>query len=236
MSSLQLHRTHTFSSSTGKLQYLSYEPPGWGEEVRPLVLFLHGALQRGSDIEKVAEVGIPHSIERGKNFAFVAISPQCPDGASWDAQTTLLTQLLDEVIPKYKIDPRRVYLTGVSMGAMGAWSLAAANPDRFAALISVCGGGNPSTAERLKALPTWAFHGDEDPVVPVAKTQAMVDALEALSAPVKVTIYPGAGHEIWDQTYENPEVLDWMFGQRRGSPDASKLVNENDSPTARTGS
>jgi predicted peptidase len=233
--SLSLHRSHSFSSSAGKLHYLSYEPPGWGEELRPLVLFLHGAAQRGDDLEQVASVGIPLEIERGHNYPFVAISPQCPPDTSWDSFTSALSELLDEVIPKYKIDPRRVYLTGISMGGFGAWKLAASEPHRFAALVAICGGGNPAAAQALRALPTWAFHGQNDPVVPASKTQEMVQALEAVGAPIKVTIYPGAGHEIWDQTYKNAEVFEWLLGQRRGSPDAKELVNESDSPTARTG-
>jgi predicted peptidase len=232
MSSLSLHRVHTFSSSAAKLHYLSYEPPGWTEAPRPLVLFLHGAGQRGNQAEQVAAHGIPREIERGKNFPFVAISPQCPAGRSWDELTPALIELLDEVIASYEIDERRVYLTGISMGAFGAWKLAATAPDRFAALIAVCGGGDPASAQLLRELPTWAFHGEKDDVVPVSKTQAMVDALSAIRAPIKLTIYPGVGHDSWTETYENTELYDWMLGQRRGSTDATERLKTEHGPSA----
>jgi len=215
MSKLTLHRAHHLTTSDGKLSYLSYEPPGWSEGVRPLVLFLHGAGQRGSDLARVAEHGIPYEIERGKNYPFVAISPQCPSQASWVDLTHGLNELLDEVIAKYNLDPRRIYLTGLSMGAFGAWKLAATSPERFAALIPICGGGDPAWAPQLQNLPTWAFHGDRDDVVSVRHTQDMVDALQALGAPIKHTLYPGCGHDSWTQTYENAEVIEWMLGQRR---------------------
>lgn len=231
MSSLSLHRTHTFRSSAGKLQYLSYEPPGWGEAVRPLVLYLHGAEEHNDEVERVAGYGIPREIERGKNFPFVAVSPQCPSGHTWDEVLPALGELLDEVIATYNIDERRVYLTGVSMGAFGAWKLAATSPHRFAALVTICGGGDPATATQLKELPTWAFHGEADDVVPVARTQAMVDALSAVGAPIKLTTYPGVGHDCWTQTYENPDLYDWVLGQRRGSTDASERLKTEHGPT-----
>jgi predicted peptidase len=231
MSSLALHRTHTFSSSAGKLHYLSYEPPGWEDAARPLVVFLHGAGERGSDVAKVASHGIPLEIERGKNFPFVAISPLCPSGQNWNELGGALTELLDEVVATFKIDERRVYLTGISMGGFGAWHLAATTPNRFAALVPIAGGGDPSTAEALRSLPTWAFHGDQDNVVPASKTQGMVDALTALGAPIKLTLYPGVGHDSWTQTYENPELYDWILGQRRGSTDASERMKSEHGPT-----
>jgi predicted peptidase len=215
MSKLALHRSHDFKTSHGSLSYLQYEPPGWGEEVRPLVLFLHGAGERGSDPDKVAAHGIPREIERGKNFPFVAISPQCPKASSWVDLTQGLIELLDELVPKLHIDERRIYLTGLSMGAFGAWKLAATVPERFAALVPVCGGGDVDWAPRLRNLPTWAFHGDQDDVVEVSHSQTIVNALEQLGAPVKLTIYPGVGHDSWTQTYENPELFEWLLGQRR---------------------
>ena len=214
MSKLTLHRAHHLTTSDGKLSYLSYEPPGWSEGVRPLVLFLHGAGQRGSDLARVAEHGIPYEIERGRNFPFVAISPQCPQTRAWVDLTSGLEELLDHLLPKMNIDPRRIYLTGISMGAFGAWKLAAQAPHRFAALVPICGGGDPAWASQLRGLPTWAFHGEQDDVVAAQHTKSMVDALEAIGAPVKLTLYPGVGHDSWTQTYETPDVIEWMLGQR----------------------
>ncbi|MDB4974070.1 MAG: phospholipase [Myxococcaceae bacterium] len=226
-SSLSLHTAHAFSSSAGKLHYLSYEPPGWADTARPFVLFLHGAGQRGSDLEQVAQHGIPREIEHGKNMPFVAVSPQCPSGTSWSQLTSALQELLDELVPRFRLDDRRLYLTGMSMGAFGAWKLAAERPQRFAALIPVCGGGDPSWAKSLQTLPTWAFHGEQDDVVPVAKTQVMVEALQSLGAPVRLTLYPGVGHDSWTQAYETPELYDWMLGQRRGSLDGGRAQASN---------
>lgn len=215
MAGLVLHRSHDFSSSAGELSYLIHEPPGWSEAPRPLLLFLHGAGERGSDIARVAAHGIPREVERGKNLPFVTISPQCPAGRAWGDLTQALTELLDELIPKLRIDERRVYLTGMSMGGFGAWQLAAATPERFAALVTVCGGGNVEWAPRLRHLPTWAFHGERDEVVPARSTQQMVEALRAQEAPVKFTLYPELEHDSWTLTYENPELYEWMLGQRR---------------------
>jgi predicted peptidase len=232
MASLSLHRSHSFSSSDGKLPYLVYEPPGWSEEPRPLVLFLHGAGERGTDVERVAKEGLPREIERGKNFPFVTVSPQCPEGRAWVDLTTGLTELLDELVPKLHIDERRIYLTGLSMGAFGAWKLAARTPERFAALVPICGGGDVSSAALLRELPTWAFHGELDDVVPPRHTQKMVDALEAQGAPVKLTIYPGVKHDSWSETYQNPELYEWLLGQRRRDPMAAEHGAEVEARTS----
>ena len=215
MSTLTLHRAHHFRSSSGSLSYLLYEPPGWAEEPRPFVLFLHGSGERGSDVERVAAHGIPYEIERGKNFPFVAVSPQCPRTEAWVDLCEPLLELVEELVETLTLDPRRIYVTGVSMGGFGAWKLASTKPERFAALVPVCGGGDPSWTPRLRDLPTWAFHGADDPVVSVHHSQAMVDALRAVGAPIRFTLYPGVGHESWQQTYENLELYDWLLGQRR---------------------
>lgn len=230
MATLALQRAHTFSGSAGKLTYLQYEPPGWAEEPRPLVLFLHGAGQRGSDIEQVASEGLPREIERGKNFPFVAVSPQCPHARAWVDLTACLTQLLDELVPKLHIDEHRIYLTGLSMGGFGAWKLAAATPERFAALVPICGGGDPRWSVRLRDLPTWAFHGELDDIVSVRHTQAMVDALEVAGAPIKFTLYPDLKHDSWTRTYEDPALYDWLLAQRRFDDRGKRDAGEQPAP------
>lgn len=215
MSTLALHRSREFRASTGKLSYLVYQPPGWSEEPRPLVLFLHGAGQRGHDLSQVAAHGIPSEIERGKNLPFVSVSPQCPSAMTWVDLTDTLSALLDELVPTLGIDERRIYLTGMSMGAFGAWKLAAQTPQRFAALVPVCGGGDPSWAPRLRSLPTWAFHGALDDIVPLHHTQRMVEALEAVGAPIKLTVYPDLAHDSWSRTYADASLYEWLLGQRR---------------------
>jgi predicted peptidase len=124
--------------------------------------------------------------------------------------------LLDEVQSKYKVDPDRVYLTGLSMGGFGTWETATQYPERFAAIVPICGGGRPYTVARLKNLPTWVFHGEKDNVVPIKRSEEMVDALKKAGGDVKFTRYPEAGHDSWTETYNNPELYDWFLKHTRG--------------------
>jgi predicted peptidase len=127
-------------------------------------------------------------------------SHQSPPGESWSVQ--ILSNLLDEAITQYPIDQNRIYLTGLSMGGYGTWHLAAAEPQRFAAIAPVCGGGNTLQAEHLKNLPVWTFHGARDHVVPLSASEKMVAALKACGGNVRFTVYPEADHDSWTQTYE----------------------------------
>ena len=119
---------------------------------------------------------------------------------------------------KYPIDPDRVYLTGLSMGGFGSWMLAMEHPGRFAAAVPICGGGDPRDVARIKDLPIWVFHGGKDPTVPLARSEAMVDALRKIGGRVKLTVYPDAGHDSWTATYENEDLYAWLLQQRRGQP------------------
>jgi predicted peptidase len=199
-----------------KLNYLLYLPKGYDESDKawPLVLFLHGAGETGSDVEKVKKHGPPKLVEAGKEFPFILVSPQAPR-FGWDPQT--LTALLDDIIGKYRVDKDRVYVTGLSMGGMGTWALAAAHPKRFAAIIPICGAGNPADARKLKDLPIRIFQGGKDPVVRPETAEAMLKALkEAGAKDVDLTVYPNAAHDSWTQTYDNPEVWKWLLEQKRG--------------------
>jgi len=218
----QTHRTfrkRVVKTYTG--QYLLYLPPEYGKDRSrrwPLMVFLHGAGERGSDLEKVKTHGPPKLVAQGKVFPFILVSPQCPEGQWWD--TDMLDALLDTVLAKYRVDPDRVYLTGLSMGGFATWAWAAAHPERFAAIAPICGGGDPFLAWRLKSLPVWAFHGAKDPVVPVKMTTDMVDALKAVGGDVRVTIYPDAGHDAWTDTYNNQELYDWFLQHHRHADSA----------------
>jgi predicted peptidase len=215
MSALKLHRERTAQTKFGPLSYLVHQPPGFAEEPRPLVLFLHGVGERGSDLSRVATHGIPALIERGKNFPFVAVSPQCPADFYWGELTEALVELLSLLDPALHIDRARVYLTGISMGGFGAFKLAACAPETFAAMVSICGGGEESWAPALASLPTWLFHGAQDDVVPAASSQRMFSALEAVGAPVKLTLYDDLSHACWDRAFQTPELFDWLLSQRR---------------------
>jgi len=183
------------------------------EQLLPTILFLHGAGDRGSNLEDVKRQGMPKIVEEQPDFPFIVISPQCPRGEYWSVQR--LSALVDEAMVSYPIDPDRFYLTGLSMGGYGTWHLAAAQPQQFAAIAPICGGGNPQAARKLKNLPIWAFHGAKDNVVPLSESEIMVSALKTRGGNVKFTVYPEAAHDSWTQTYNNPELYEWFLQHRR---------------------
>jgi predicted peptidase len=202
---------------TVKLNYLLYLPEGYSNDSDkkwPLMLFLHGAGERGSDVNKVKVHGPPKIVEKKKDFPFILVSPQCPADTWW--RTYELIALLDEIQKSYRVDPDRVYLTGLSMGGFGTWELASQYPQRFAAIAPICGGGNPVQARRLRSSPIWVFHGDADRVVPVARSDEMVEALKKAGADVKYTRYEGVDHDSWTKTYANEELYQWMLSHKRG--------------------
>ncbi len=196
------------------MQYLLYLPKEYErKEVWPLVLFLHGVGERGDDLELVKRHGMPKLIEACQEFPFVVVSPQCPDDTWWNPLH--LTEVLDEVVGKCKVDEERIYVTGLSMGGFGTWALAAHTPERFAALAPICGGGNPIWAERLAHVPIWVFHGAKDDVVPIRRSEEMVEALEQKGGSVQFTVYPEAEHDAWTETYANDGLYEWLLEQKR---------------------
>jgi predicted peptidase len=177
--------------------YLLYLPPDYNQSSKtwPLMMFLHGSGERGNDLEKVKMHGPPKLVAQGKDFPFIIVSPQCPDGIWWD--TDFVITLLDTIIDRYHVDTSRVYLTGLSMGGFGTWETATKYPDRFAAIAPICGGGNPFLASRLKDVPVWCFHGEKDQAVPFQRSVEMVEALKKVGGDVRFTAYPDAGHDSW---------------------------------------
>lgn len=200
-----------------RLRYLLYLPRNYRSDGKewPLLLFLHGAGETGDDLDRVKRHGPPRLIDKGKQFPFIVVSPQTPH-RGWNVAA--LTLLSDEVQAKYRVDPDRVYLTGLSMGGFGTWALAAAHPERFATLVPVCGGGNPADAARLKDLPIWVFHGAKDPTVPPQRSEEMVRALEKAGAKrLRFTLYPDAAHDSWTRTYDDPRLYEWLLEQKRST-------------------
>jgi predicted peptidase len=212
-----LQSVHTLNKKVDlTLDYLLYLPPEYeSKNSWPLILFLHGAGERGSDIAKVKEDGLPEMIEHGKNLPFIVVSPQCPAGDAWVWKLKSLSALIDEIAAQYKVDQDRIYVTGLSMGGFGTWALATYAPDRFAAIIPICGGGELTSVPRLKRLPVWAFHGAKDDIVPIERSREMVDALTQSKGKAKLTVYPELGHDSWTATYDNPEVYKWLLEQKR---------------------
>jgi predicted peptidase len=152
-------------------------------------------------------------IEEGRSFPFVVASPQCPlNQPEWDWQ--ILDGVLTDIEKNYRIDPTRVYLTGLSMGGYGSWTWAMHQPKRFAALAPICGRGDPTQVCVLKDMPVWTFHGAKDDVIPIQKTEDLVISLRECGGNVKFTIYPEAKHDSWSETYNNPELYRWLLRQK----------------------
>ncbi|ASY36781.1 phospholipase [Streptomyces sp. CLI2509] len=200
------------------LPYLLHLPEDYDADPArawPLVLFLHGAGERGSDLEAVTRHGIPGLAEEGREFPFVVASPQCPASSQWVPEVTTLAVLLDEVEAEYRIDPSRIHVTGLSMGGYATWSLAVRYPERFASVAPVCGGLWMQRPDPMRDVPVWAFHGEEDEAVPIGRSEEIVARLEELGADVRFTRYPGVGHDSWTRTYDNPALYDWLLSHRR---------------------
>lgn len=209
----QLARSSTVK---GKIHYLAFLPKSYsprGDKV-PLIVFLHGSGERGADLEKVKTWGPPAIVEKDPDFPFMVVSPQVAEGEWWDSYQ--LKSMLDDVLKRYNVDPKRIYLTGISMGGYGAWDFAARYPDYFAAVAPICGGGIPRLATRLKNVPVWAFHGLKDDAVPESESARMVEALKAQGGNVKYTVLPEAGHvEAWVHAYGQAGLFEWFQQQRK---------------------
>lgn len=196
------------------LNYLLYLPPGYEDDKNkkwPLMFFLHGAGERGSNVEFVKRHGLAKEIEQGQNFPFIVVSPQCPLRNWWLHLLPALDSLFYNISSNHQINTNQIYLTGLSMGGYGTWGWSIANPDRFAAIAPVCGGGDPTEVCKIKRVPTWVFHGAKDAVVPISESEKMVKALEKCDGNVKFTVYPEAEHDSWSQTYSNPELFTWFL-------------------------
>lgn len=202
-------------TKTVSCQYLLFLPDGYREEQRrwPMIVFLHGAGERGNDLKKVKIHGPPKIVENQRDFPFIVVSPQCHADEWWS--NDVLIALLDEVTAKYAVDNGRVYLTGLSMGGFGTWNLACAYPDRFAAIAPICGGGNPGEACNLKKVPVWAFHGARDKVVSLKESKKMVNAVKSCGGDARLTVYPNSSHDCWTETYENNELYEWFLEHRK---------------------
>ena len=208
-----------------KVNYLLFLPKAYeanAEKRWPLILFLHGAGERGTNVWKVATHGPTNYAGAHADFPFIIVSPQCPERQLWSKD--VLLKLLDEITANYAVDTNRVYLTGLSMGGYGTWDLGLTYPEKFAAIVPICGGGQMISlllsrrdkGPALKALGVWAFHGGKDPVVPLEESQRMVAALKKEGMQdVKLTVYPEAQHDSWTETYKNPELYEWLLSHER---------------------
>ncbi|MBN2447161.1 MAG: dienelactone hydrolase family protein [Phycisphaerae bacterium] len=183
----------------------------------PAILFLHGKGECGTDGELHTTVGLGRAIRANpERFPAIVVMPQMPKEHRWEGDMLDLAEAtLDAACQEYNIDPDRITLTGLSLGGFGTWALGARHPERFCALLPVCGGGDPKTATVLAKLPIWCFHGDADPVVPVERSREMVDAITAGGGNVRYSELPGVTHNSWDAAYTDPDVVQWMLSQHQ---------------------
>lgn len=194
--------------------YLLFVPASYAKQEKwPLIVFLHGAGERGGDLDLVKKHGPPKIVEGKPDFEFIVVSPQVPERSHWEAEK--VGQIVDQLSKSLKVDVDRIYLTGLSMGGYGTWSTAAKYSDRFAAIVPICGGGDPETADQIKDIPCWVFHGAKDDAVPLKQSEEMVAALKKAGGKPKFTVYPDAGHDSWTESYNNPELYKWLLEQRR---------------------
>lgn len=206
-----------------RMKYWLYLPPAYERDATarwPLMIFLHGAGERGDDLAVVRKHGPPKQAVAGRELPFVLLAPQCPSNDWWTswAQIGALKALIDDACAKHRIDRDRIYLTGLSMGGYGTWRMAQEYPDLFAAIAPICGGGQPLLAGKIRQVPVWAFHGAKDPVVPLRESEAMVEALRKAGAKVEFTVYPDAQHDAWTAAYDDPALYAWFLQQKRGAP------------------
>lgn len=203
-----------------KLNYLLFKPKtyrnkGEGEGV-PLIVFLHGSGERGTDLRKVKAWGPPALVEQNPDFPFMVVSPQLAEGEAWHALA--LKAMLDEVLATHNVDRSRVYLTGLSLGGYGAWDFASRYPQYFAAVAPICGGGIARAVGAMREVPTWAFHSKRDEAVPEIESARMVEALKEAGGNVRYTVFEDAGHvDTWVRAYSKFGLFEWFLQQRRRS-------------------
>ncbi len=224
-----LYKTLTVEKET--YPYAVFVPPDYTPaKPWPVILFLHGAGERGVDGFLQTEVGLGHAIRRNvERFPALVVMPQCRPGQAWvGPMAEVALRCVEETSREYRCDPDRIYLTGLSLGGHGCWHIAAMRPDLFAAVVPICGfaelgpntGVGEKLADKIKDLPIWCFHGEKDESVPVAKSRHMVELLRARGAEVYYMEFAEGTHNVWDQAYGAPELWRWVFEQKRNAPRA----------------
>lgn len=227
---LDRFEARTFQDKTrGVLNYRLFKPAQSGSGTNlPLVLLLHGAAGLGDDNRRQFNGGneVPPlaltTSEAQARFPSYVLAPQCPRGESWSGhgkkpakRIELTFAAMDSLQQEFAIDGRRIYLVGISMGGNGAWDVAARFPEKFAAIVPICGAGDTGTAKNLIKAPVWCFHGADDPLISVNYARQMIAALKKAGGNPRYTEYPGVGHDSYRNAFKEPDLLPWMFSQRR---------------------
>lgn len=233
-SAAETEGTHWDAPNGIKVLY-RFAQPGIVEtgKTYPLILFLHGAGERGSDNNAQTKQGVMPILENAAKLAqpVFLIAPQCPKDLWWCPPAEGLLRLTDaggenplmdavlalveRTTEKNPVDRSRIYLTGISMGGFGSWDLLTRAPETFASAIPICGGGDPDKVEKFKDVPIRIYHGAADETVPPEASRMMADALEKAGGEPALVLYPGGGHNCWTRTYADPEVIEWLLSQRR---------------------
>lgn len=190
-----------------------YDP----KEKYPLVIFLHGAGERGEDLDRAVVHGyMRHVREKDQDYPFIFVAPQCPDSKYWGCYTESLLAFIDFICEKYPVDLDRVYLTGLSMGGTGTWMLAMADPTRFAAIAPICGSGIIWNGGCLKDIPIMVYHGDCDTTVPIMESINMLTAVNKRGGNAQIKVLYGVAHNAWDEAYAGDELYNWLLSHKRG--------------------
>ena len=197
-------------------QYVKYLPKDFDPEKKyPLVFFLHGAGERGDDLDVACRHGfMKHVRESGAEYPFLFVAPQCPDGKYWGCYTESLLAFLDDICKMLPVDMDRIYLTGLSMGGTGTWMLAMAAPERFAAIAPICGSGIYWYGGILNKIPVMVYHGDCDETVPVQNSLEMVKSVNKHGGNAQMKILYGVGHDAWNAAYAGDELYRWLLSHR----------------------
>ncbi len=197
-------------------KYLLYLPKNYSKQKEkfPLVIYLHGGSQRGNDLNKLKTYGLPGLVDKGHNYKFIIASPQCPENKTWTTENWF-DYLYQDLLMKYNIDTNRIYVTGISIGGFGTYEVAMDNPDKFAALVALCGGCNDSTKIcLLKNIPVWAFHGTADSLISINETETVVRQLKKCNGNIKFTRLQNKGHAL-QYLYEDETIYKWMLQQKK---------------------
>ncbi|MEZ6133573.1 MAG: prolyl oligopeptidase family serine peptidase [Pirellulaceae bacterium] len=234
----KLFEPREYAGADGKvLMYRLLKPLNFDPSKQyPLVIFLHGAGERGDDNVAQLKHGMQDfcTVENRDKYPCYVLAPQCPSDQKWadvdwtkagvelpketSSSLRLTLEVVDSMLKDAAVDKNRVYITGLSMGGYGTWDALVRRPNFFAAAMPICGGGDPKTAEAIKHIPIACFHGGADTVVRPEKSRAMIEAIKAAGGEPQYTEYPGVGHDSWSQTYSEAKNMDWLFKQRRSSP------------------
>jgi predicted peptidase len=211
------------------MRYAVYAPPDAGQKSYPLILWLHGAGSRGDDFGPLLNDSDRHGLgylarpDIQAKYPAIIVAPQIPvsrgwgrrDGSGPTPERNVTWAIFEHTRQEFKADAARLYVMGVSMGGFATWAMITEHPATFAAAVPICGGGDTTKAAAIKDTPVWAFHGDQDDTVSVEYSRNMIDALKKAGGQPKYTEFKGVGHNSWEPAFKEPELLNWLFAQKR---------------------